>query len=400
MAIDGDTIVVGVPHDDDAGSKSGSAYVFLTTDDWNTYTDIKLTASDAASNDHFGKSVAIDGGTIVVGAPQWENDGSGSVYLFRTSDYAQLAKLNGPDAAAKDYFGDSVAIDGETVVATAPYDDDAGADSGSAYVFATPYGSALRAHDGTTADREYDCIPRDIGCVKVNFEFPPNFYTVADPTKRAGYEVTVAGESLRWDNAHQEPTGFLTFCVFDGRIVGEPTPAPTISSLPTPVPTSLPTPSPSPQPTVSKAPTFAPTPAPSPSPTTVPTAAPTRAPTAAPSAAPTYGMYLVALEIRFDVTYCEECGGYFITFPDGRRRHGRRLASTTINEMTIEEILSLPEDQVNFNVECSLSGITSEGCVAPFPTLLSVTYLPDADAWAAAGATATTLAAPSHYNAG
>merc|ERR1711903_345959 len=61
--------------------------------------------------------------------------------------------------------------------------------------------------------------------------------------------------------------------------------------------------------------------------------------------------------------------------------------------MTIEEILSLPADQVNFNVECSLSGITSEGCVAPFPTLLSVTYLPDADAWAAAGATATTLAA-------
>ena len=40
-------------------------------------------------------------------------------------------------------------------------------------------------------------------------------------------------------------------------------------------------------------------------------------------------MYLVALEIRFDVTYCEECGGYFITFPDGRRRPGRRTKHTS-----------------------------------------------------------------------
>ena len=109
----------------DNPSDSGSAYVFLTTDDWNTYTEIKLTAPDAASDDHFGKSVAIDGDTVVVGRPQWYNDGSGSVYLFLTTDggatYAQLAKLTAPDAAAKDMFGWSVAIDGETVVATAPY---------------------------------------------------------------------------------------------------------------------------------------------------------------------------------------------------------------------------------------------------------------------------------------
>ena len=409
VAIDGDTIVVSSHGADDAelsGNNSGAAYVFRTTDGGATYVEVaKLTASDAWPQDGFGISVAIYGDTVLIGS-HWDDDGgsaSGSAYLFLTTDggatYAQVAKLTASDAAANDYFGLSAAIDGGAVVVGAPDNKDVGgtwAHSGAAYVFDVAAEAPLTGefiHDGTTPDRVYHCLPADVGCVKLSFEFPSSFYQVSSPALQAGLEVTVAGESLRYDNALKEPTGFLTFCVFGGKLVGEPTPAPTISSLPTPVPTSLPTPSPSPQPTVSPAPTFAPTPAPSPSPTIVPTAAPTRAPTAAPSAAPTYGMYLVALEIRFDVTYCEECGGYFITFPDGRRRHGRRLASTTINSMTIEDILSLPEDQVNFNVECSLSGITSEGCVAPFPTLLSVTYLPDADAWAAAGATATTLAA-------
>ena len=347
VAIDGDTIVVSSHGADDAelsGNNSGAAYVFRTTDGGATYVEVaKLTASDAWPQDGFGISVAIYGDTVLIGS-HWDDDGgsaSGSAYLFLTTDggatYAQVAKLTASDAAANDYFGLSAAIDGGAVVVGAPDNKDVGgtwAHSGAAYVFDVAAEAPLTGefiHDGTTPDRVYHCLPADVGCVKLSFEFPSSFYQVSSPALQAGLEVTVAGESLRYDNALKEPTGFLTFCVFGGKLVGEPTPAPTISSLPTPVPTSLPTPSPSPQPTVSPAPTFAPTPAPSPSPTIVPTAAPTRAPTAAPSAAPTYGMYLVALEIRFDVTYCEECGGYFITFPDGRRRHGRRLASTTIN---------------------------------------------------------------------
>ena len=85
MAIDGGTIVVGTPYDDDAGLTSGSAYVFLTTDGGATYGQVaKLTASDGAASDYFGYSVAISGGTVVVGA-YWDDDGgysSGSVYVF------------------------------------------------------------------------------------------------------------------------------------------------------------------------------------------------------------------------------------------------------------------------------------------------------------------------------
>ena len=69
MAIAGGTVVVSAYRDDDGGSSSGSVYIFHTSDDGATYDEVaKLTASDAAAYDEFGCSVAIDGGTVVVGA--------------------------------------------------------------------------------------------------------------------------------------------------------------------------------------------------------------------------------------------------------------------------------------------------------------------------------------------
>ena len=340
----------------------------------------KLTASDAWPQDLLGISVAIYGDTVLIGS-RWDDDGgsaSGSAYLFLTTDggatYAQLAKLTAPDAAAKDMFGWSVAIDGETVVATAPYVDDAGANSGSAYVFATPYGSALRAHDGTTADREYDCIPRDIGCVKVNFEFPSSLYAVSDPKLQAGYEVTVAGEpplGQRAPGADRLPHVLRLRRQDRGRADAGADDL----SLPTPVPTSLPTPRPLAADRLRAH--VAPTPAPSPSPATVLTAAPTRAPTAAPSAARPTDVP-VALEIRFDVTYCEVRRHRLITFPDGRRRHGRRR----VGDDQRDDHHGDPEPARGpgeLQRRVLPSGIRR--AAPPFPTLLSVTYLPDADAW-------------------
>jgi len=140
VAIDGTTVVVGAY----GAGTGGAVYAFRTTDDGATYDEVaKLTATDAAVNDKFGTSVAVDGGTIVVGA-QGDDDaasGSGSVYVFRTTDggatYGQVAKLTAADAAYADYFGASVAIDGDTTVVGAYGDDDGGTDSGAAYIFSS-----------------------------------------------------------------------------------------------------------------------------------------------------------------------------------------------------------------------------------------------------------------------
>ena len=122
IAVDADTVVVGADFDDDNGSNSGSAYVFTkpsagwNDDDYNGNETAKLLASDGAVDDFFGKSVAVDGDVILIGAPtDWtrKND-LGSVYLFtrNSGTWSETTKLNAPDGVTRDVFGQSVALDG------------------------------------------------------------------------------------------------------------------------------------------------------------------------------------------------------------------------------------------------------------------------------------------------
>ena len=139
VAVDGNTAVVGAYRDDDDGANSGSAHVFTrssSTAPWSW--SAKLTASDAAANDEFGISVAADGDTIVVGA--YQNDSNkGAAYVFTwnssNSKWEQKAKLTASDAAANDEFGISVAVDGDTIVVGAHQND---SNKGAAYVFTKP----------------------------------------------------------------------------------------------------------------------------------------------------------------------------------------------------------------------------------------------------------------------
>ena len=145
VAVHGDTIVIGTPQDNDNGNDSGSAYVYVRQSGvWSQAA--KLTASDGATGDWFGESIAVDGDTVVVGAPRDADNGTntGSAYVFTkpaagwttTSSFA--AKLTASDGATGDYFGKSIAVDGDTVVVGAGGNDNNGSNAGSAYVFTKP----------------------------------------------------------------------------------------------------------------------------------------------------------------------------------------------------------------------------------------------------------------------
>jgi hypothetical protein len=141
VAISGDTFVVGAPKDD---SSAGSVYVFERNHDWHDgWGQVrKVVADDPASGDQFGYSLAIGGDTMADGAP-FDDDGgsaSGSAYLFRRNEggadqWGQVEKLTADDAARDDAFGWSVSVSGNTVVVGARTADDAGDASGSTYVF-------------------------------------------------------------------------------------------------------------------------------------------------------------------------------------------------------------------------------------------------------------------------
>ena len=173
MAVSGDTVVVGVPSDDDNGFNAGSAYVFVEPGGgWagSLTPDAQLTASDGAASDSFGFSVAVSGDTVVVGRTFRDGGAtdSGSAYVFVepsggwTGRLTEDAKLTAGDGAARDQFGFAVAVSGNTVVVGAQGDDDNGSNSGSAYVFVAPGGdwagsltqdAKLTAFDGAASDQ-------------------------------------------------------------------------------------------------------------------------------------------------------------------------------------------------------------------------------------------------------
>ncbi len=137
--LSGDTALIGAELDDDKGDDSGSAYVF--TRSGTTWTQqAKLLASDGAAGDQFSCwAVCLDGDTALIGAWQDDDNGvnSGSAYMFtRTgTTWTQQQKLLASDGAAVDMFGVGVALNGSTAFIGAWYDDDKGANSGSAYMF-------------------------------------------------------------------------------------------------------------------------------------------------------------------------------------------------------------------------------------------------------------------------
>ncbi|HKI92562.1 MAG TPA: hypothetical protein VJ986_09690, partial [Gaiellaceae bacterium] len=99
----------------------------------------ELTASDGIMNDGFGTTVAIDGTTLVVGAPAASvggNAGQGKVYVFEfaSGKWSQTATLTASDGASGDSLGVSVAVSGDTIVAGSSNQ----VIGGAVYVFTKP----------------------------------------------------------------------------------------------------------------------------------------------------------------------------------------------------------------------------------------------------------------------
>ncbi|MCZ6834765.1 MAG: FG-GAP repeat protein [Planctomycetota bacterium] len=144
VALSGDILMVGALKGDGVVVDSGSAYLFDRnkggSNNWGIVTEIF--ASDAALDDWFGLHVSLDGSNAIVSAIF--SDGivadSGSAYVFARNqggndNWGETAKLTASNGALDDEFGRAVAIDGDAAIVGAFTGDGIVADTGSAYLY-------------------------------------------------------------------------------------------------------------------------------------------------------------------------------------------------------------------------------------------------------------------------
>ena len=224
VAVSGDTVVVGAPFEgsgtlgvnstpDESASLSGAAYVFVRrAGGWTQEAYLKPAAvGTSQAFDTLGRSVAISGDTVVVGAPNEASSTTGvnsvpdekagtagAAYVFtrRAGLWTQQAYLK-PAAVGtsqeRDLFGSSVSVSGDTVVVGAPGEASSttGIDSmpnekanasGAAYVF-------TRSAEAWT--QQAYLKPAAVGTSQLNDAF--------------GISVAVSGDSLivgaYWENS-------------------------------------------------------------------------------------------------------------------------------------------------------------------------------------------------------
>jgi FG-GAP repeat len=145
VAISGGTVVAGAPNESTL-RHDGGVYLFLRPDSgWADETETaKLTSSDGKPNDQYAWSVATNGNAVIAGATQHytlTSSGPGEAYVFLKpkqgwANATESQKLFASDGKDGDGFGTSVSLSNNTVLIGAPQVDNQGIHGpGAAYVF-------------------------------------------------------------------------------------------------------------------------------------------------------------------------------------------------------------------------------------------------------------------------
>ncbi len=142
----GDVAVVGAPHNDTQMPTAGSVFVYRF--DGNIWAEEQeLVAPTPVGADQFGFSVQVEGERILVGSPG-PAGGAGRAHLYQrqAGTWVHVQEFAAGAGVAEDFFGTSVALEGDLVLAGAlGVDDGPSQQSGAAYAFelgrsfATPF---------------------------------------------------------------------------------------------------------------------------------------------------------------------------------------------------------------------------------------------------------------------
>jgi len=208
VAISGDIAVVGARMDDDNGTGSGSITIFdRSSGSWSF--KAKKTASNGAQNDWFGSDVATNGEAVIVGAQQSGNGARGSIYSFSHSgsDWVEDGELwptaNSGNVSFIQQFGASLALDGASLIVGAPASSTTLYATGAAFIYglnatAIPaFGGSdfltIQSPPGTFLTNVIAIDPATLGGLPPDISFPLGAlgFSVSGLTKGAAIEVEI-----------------------------------------------------------------------------------------------------------------------------------------------------------------------------------------------------------------
>ncbi len=221
VAVSADVALVGALGDADAGLFSGAAYVFGRntggTDAWGQIK--KLTASDADTDHHFGRSVALSGDVGMVGT--YIPGGDGEAYLFGkdaggADNWGQTKQLHAAAADFGNFFGQSVAVGTDVSIVGAPEDDDgANSAAGAAYLFSPANTPPVATDDAATTDQG---TPTDIDVLSNDSDADGNPLTVTYVSQPSNGTALDNGDgTINYQpNPNFSGEDFFTYDVSDG----------------------------------------------------------------------------------------------------------------------------------------------------------------------------------------
>lgn len=140
LAMPDGRLLVGAPEDDTSAVAGGRVFELADNEGWRVVSDIE--APDAQEGDKFGESIALDGATLVVGAPAADRDelGSGAVYVYeRTADGWEFdTSFESPAALENGGFGRGVGVSGDWLAIS---EESRGETNGRVYIYRRSAGS-------------------------------------------------------------------------------------------------------------------------------------------------------------------------------------------------------------------------------------------------------------------
>jgi hypothetical protein len=143
IALDGNVLAIAAPNKDtDAGQNAGVVYIFERKPDGSWSEVAEVTAPDLSYQSNFGEALALEGTTLVVGVPSDDDlgPGAGAVYIFERNAggpgrWGLADKFRAPDGERLAWFGFQIAVSGGRIAVGSPLDSHVAEEAGSAYVF-------------------------------------------------------------------------------------------------------------------------------------------------------------------------------------------------------------------------------------------------------------------------